>query len=131
MPEPADVDDLLAYVGSLKPERNPQADRSAEAARRGKVLFEGKAACAGCHPAPLFTDRKQHDVGIHTPHEPDGRYDTPSLVECYRTAPYLHDGRAATLKDILTAHNADERHGRTRALTPDELIDLVAFLRSL
>jgi len=45
-PEPAEVDDLLAYVGSLAPEVNPNLPKFADAARRGKVLFEGKADCA-------------------------------------------------------------------------------------
>lgn len=42
-PEPAEVDDLLAYVGALTPEVNPNLPKLAEAAQRGKVLFEGKA----------------------------------------------------------------------------------------
>ena len=131
VPNNDEIDDLLAYVGSLQPERNPAADSFKAAAERGRALFEGKASCAGCHPAPLFTDRKQHDVGVHTPLEPDGRYDTPSLVECYRTGPYLHDGRAATLRETFAKHNPDDRHGRTGGLTVEELDDLVAYLRSL
>jgi YVTN family beta-propeller protein len=131
VPNASDVDDLLAYVATLQPEPNPQTAALAEAVARGKTLFEGKAHCAGCHPAPLFTDKKQHDVGIHTSHEPDGRYDTPSLVECYRTGPYLHDGRAASLNDLMTVFNPDDRHGRTKDLTPQELADLAAYLLSL
>ena len=51
-----------------------------------------------------------HNVGTPTPNEPDGRYDTPSLVEVYRTAPYFHDGRAANLKDAMTKHGLG-KHG--------------------
>jgi len=131
VPEPSDVEDLLAYVATLQPEPSPRSLQLAEAARRGKELFEVKANCAGCHPAPWFTDRKAHNVGILTPQEPDGKYDTPSLVECYRTAPYFHDGRAATLKDALVKDNPEGKHGDTWHLTPQEIDDLVAYLMSL
>jgi cytochrome c peroxidase len=72
-----------------------------------------------------------HDVGVHSPFESDGRYDTPSLVEIYRTAPYLHDGRAATIKDVLTRFNPDDKHGITQGFTPGELDDLAAYILSL
>jgi DNA-binding beta-propeller fold protein YncE len=130
VPEPADVDDLVAYASSLAPEPNPNLSQLAAAAARGKAVFEGKAKCAGCHPAPYFTDLKQHNVGIITPLEPDGKYDTPTLIEAYRTAPYYHDGRAATIRDALTRHGGD-RHGNTKDLTPQELDDLIAYVLSL
>jgi YVTN family beta-propeller protein len=131
VPEPSDVDDLLAYVATLVPEPNPAAADFAKAAKRGQTIFEGKAGCAGCHPAPLFTDCRMHNVGILTDIEPDGKYDTPSLRECYRTAPYYHDGRAATLEDAMLHHGREGRHGKIEALSPEELKDLLAYLRSL
>lgn len=131
VPEPADVDDILAYVISLEPEPNPMAPQLAEAAARGKSLFEGKAQCSGCHPAPYFTDRKMHNVGTVSPEEPDGRYDTPSLVETYRTAPYYHDGRAATLREALVEHDPEGLHGNLGGLTSQEIDDLVAYLKTL
>ncbi len=130
VPEPADVDDLVAYASSLAAEPNPNLPELAAAAARGKAVFEGKAKCAGCHPAPYYTDLKQHNVGIVTPLEPDGKYDTPTLIEAYRTAPYYHDGRAATLRDALTKHGGD-RHGHARDLAPQELDDLIAYVLSL
>ncbi len=131
VPEPSDVDDLLAYTTSLQPEKNPRAPQLSEAAARGKAIFEGKAGCAYCHPAPYFTDGKMHNVGFITPLEPDGKYDTPSLVEAYRTAPYYHDGRAATLKEALTTCDPEGKHGHTKELTPQEIDDLVAYVLSL
>ena len=130
-PDSADVDDLLAYTMSLTPERNPNLPQLAEAARRGKVLFEGKAACATCHPAPYFTDKETYDVGTGTSNEPDAQYDTPSLVEAYRTAPYYHDGRAVTIKEALTEHDPEHLHGNLRDLTPQEIDDLIAYVLSL
>lgn len=130
-PDPEDVDDLLAYVGSLAAEVNPNLPKFAEAARRGKALFEGKGGCEGCHPAPYFTDKRTHDVGITSPNEPNARYDTPSLVEAYRTAPYYHDGRAATMRDALTRHGTERRHGNLSVLSPPEIDDLIAYVLSL
>jgi len=130
VPEPKDVDDLVAYASSLKPEPNP-VPPPADAVARGKALFEGKANCASCHPEPFYTDQKMHNVGILTPLEPDGMYDTPSLVEVYRTAPYYHDGRSATLKDALTKDDPKGKHGHAKDLTPQELEDLIAYLLSL
>ncbi|MFV1968335.1 MAG: c-type cytochrome, partial [Pirellulaceae bacterium] len=128
------VEDLRAYLVSLKPEPNPYLEpdgqRSAAAAR-GKVLFGGKAHCAGCHPAPYFTDKKMHNIGVLSRNEPDGRYDTPTLIEGHRTAPYLHDGRALTLKEVFTVHDEQGHHGKAHTLTDAELDDLVAYLRSL
>ena len=99
--------------------------------KRGKRLFEGKADCATCHPGPYFTDKKTHDVGITSPNEPHAQYDTPSLIEAYRTAPYYHDGRAATMKEALTEHDPKHLHGNLKDLTPQEREDLIAYVLSL
>jgi YVTN family beta-propeller protein len=130
-PAKTEVDDLLAYVKSLRPEPNPNLPKFAAAAKRGKSLFEGKADCARCHKGPWFTDQKTHNVGIASVNEPDASYDTPSLIEAYRTAPYYHDGRAATMKDALTKHDPKGLHGRLSRLTPKEIDDLIAYVLSL
>jgi CxxC motif-containing protein (DUF1111 family) len=57
--------------------------------------------------------------------------DTPSLLGVAGSAPYLNDGRAATLEEVITKHNAKNLHGDTRSLSASERADLVAFLRSL
>jgi cytochrome c peroxidase len=56
--------------------------------------------------------------------------DTPTLVEVWRTAPYLHDGRAATMADVLTRCNPDDRHGATTSLSPDEIGQLAEYVLS-
>ncbi len=134
VPTEKDVEDLFAYLVSLQPVPSPHLTPEGgltEAAERGKSLFEGKASCVRCHPAPYFTDKKMHNVGVLSPNEPDGRYDTPSLLESYRTAPYLHDGRALTLKEIFTANNEEKKHGAAGSLNEQEVDDLVAYLLSL
>jgi hypothetical protein len=57
--------------------------------------------------------------------------DTPSLLGVWATPPYLHDGSAATLEEVLTARNPLDQHGTTSTLDPSQLQALVAFLREL
>jgi cytochrome c5 len=97
------------------------------AAQRGKLIFEGKGGCETCHPHPLFTIRKSVDAGLGT----GVQYDVPSLVELWRTAPYLHSGDALDLHETITDFNFLNRRGNTQSLTADEIDDLVEYLRSL
>ena len=134
VPTDQEVVDLYAYMTSLRPLPSPHLNSDgspSDAAVRGKQLFESKAGCVRCHPGPYFTDKKMHKVGVLSDNEPDGRYDTPSLIEAHRTAPYLHDGRALTLKDVFTTHNPKDQHGKTGSLSEKELNDLIAYLLSL
>ncbi|MCZ7640996.1 MAG: hypothetical protein M5U12_36045 [Verrucomicrobia bacterium] len=55
----------------------------------------------------------------------------PTLIELWRTAPYLHDGSAATLREILTSRNVADQHGKTSHLNDDQIRDLVEYLLSL
>lgn len=102
------------------------------AAERGKVVFEGSAACATCHVAPLFIpvapDPLTIEQGVGTGLVPAN---VPSLRGLWASAPYLWQGEAATLMDVLTTANPDDLHGTTSNLTPQELEDLVAYLQSL
>jgi cytochrome c peroxidase len=119
----------------------PAPGKLSAAAQRGKSLFTSDAVgCAKCHSGPYYTDSRLkkpfqlHDVGTggDDPSEKMGpRYDTPTLLGIYRTAPYLHHGKAKTLRDVLTTCNKDDKHGKTSHLKPAEIDDLVAFLRSL
>jgi cytochrome c peroxidase len=59
------------------------------------------------------------------------RFDVPTLIEVWRTGPYLHDGRAATIHDLVTTYNPEDEHGRTSNLSPEEISDLVEFVGSL
>ena len=130
-------DDVAAaideYLKSLKPVPSPHLvhGKLSEAARRGEGVFS-RAGCVGCHPPPLFTDLHQYDVGTRRSFDkPGDRFSTPTLVEVWRTAPYLHDGSAVTVRDVLTTRNRHDRHGRTSALTAQELDDLCAYVLSL
>jgi len=121
-----------AYLKSLTPVPSPflVEGHLSESASRGKVVFQ-KAGCALCHPAPLYTDQKQHPVGTGRGREKDTAFDTPALIEAWRSGPYLHDGRGATLKEVLTLYNTGDKHGYTSDLPDQDLDDLTAFLQSL
>ena len=97
------------------------------AARRGKAIFEGKAGCAACHPHPTFTSGEKVDPGLGS----GVAYDVPTLLEVWRTAPYLHSGDALTLRETITDFNWMQKRGRTKDLSEQELDDLLAYLRSL
>lgn len=140
-----ELDALAAYLNGLEPLASParRLDGSlTSVAERGAVLFV-KAGCQTCHSGPTFTDRQVHDVGTGEPSHDhpmdDGKvpetlgsaFDTPSLRELWHTAPFLHDGRAATLRDVLVTHNQGGLHGDTSSLSDEELAALEAFLLSL
>ena len=133
----ADLDALAAFVESLQPKPSPfrLADGTlTPEARRGQAVFHrADVGCAACHVPPLFTDLLVHDIGTgNRPGELLGpAFDTPSLRGVWHTAPYLHDGRAPTLREVVGTHNPTDRHGHTAHLSERELQDLVAFLRSL
>jgi YVTN family beta-propeller protein len=120
------------YLKSLKPVPSPHLVEGAlsEKAKRGEPVYQ-KAGCAICHPAPLFTNLKPFNVGTGKGREVNTEFDTPTLVEIWRTAPYLHDGRAATIGDMLTTFNAGDKHGKTSGLTPEEIADLAEYILSL
>lgn len=123
-----------AYLKSLEPEPSPylvNGKLSAEAAR-GKAIFDGKARCIDCHTGKLYTDQKPYDVGTQGLYDRDQKeFYTPKLIELHRGAPFLHDGRAATIEDIFTKFNTKDKHGVTSKLSKKELADLVAYLKSL
>ncbi len=122
-----------AYLKSLTPEPSPYRvnGRLSAAAERGQKIFK-RAGCAACHPPGLFTDLHSYDVGTQGPSDKAAdRFDTPTLVELWRTAPYLHDGSAAAAREIFTARNPQDRHGKTAQLSPQQIDDLCAYLLSL
>ena len=87
------------------------------------------AACAAKGMTP-HTDLKKYDVGTGKDREEGIEFDTPTLVEAWRTAPYLYDGRAATIKEVLTTYNSDDKHGKTSNLTEKQINDLAEFVLS-
>jgi YVTN family beta-propeller protein len=135
-PKDADSDAVAAYIKSLQPVVSPYRKEDGsltEAAQRGEKLFNSpQVACAKCHPGPLFTDLTMYDVGTTQPFDRGAKlFDTPTLVELWRTPPYLHDGSAVTIRQVLVEQNRGDKHGVTSKLTPGQIDDLAAYLSSL
>ncbi|MCL1921628.1 MAG: c-type cytochrome [Kiritimatiellaeota bacterium] len=129
-----------AFISSIKPVPSPYLVDGAlsKAAKRGESLFK-KAGCAECHPPDkkgpngerLFTipnGKKYLLLGVGN--EEGREWDTTTLVETWRTAPYLYDGRALTMEEVLTTCNPDDVHGKTSKLKPDEIKDLAEYILS-
>lgn len=127
-----DAEALDAYLKSLRPEPSPHLvnGQLSESALRGQRLFRTQR-CSRCHDGELYTDLQQHMVGTTKGVDEGKPVDTPSLIELWRTAPYLHDGRAATVRDVLTTEAHAGIFTRTERLSDEELSDLEAFLLSL
>ncbi len=132
----SDLDALAAYVNSLtnfetSPDRNPDGTLTTNA-QAGKTVFINQA-CATCHSGQGFTDSVSaslHDVGTIKPASGNRiggvltGFDTPTLRGLWATAPYLHDGSAASLAEAVSAH-VDV------SVTTTELNQLVSYLRQI
>lgn len=125
---------VIAFLETLDYPRNPNRDHDgglSPAARRGETIFRStKATCVKCHSGSEFTDGKIHEVGLEERRDVYRGYNPPSLRGVYDKDPYLHDGRAKTLKDVITGPHSPEELGGT-SLSPAEVDDLVAYLKSL
>jgi len=126
----AGIDD---YLKSLQPAPSPWLvkGRLSPSAKRGQKIFT-RAGCADCHVLGLYTDLQPHDVGTRAGYDrPADKFFTPTLIEVWRTAPYLHNGSAATLRDVLTTGNASGQHGDVSGLSSQAIDDLCEYVLSL
>jgi len=136
-PQADEVAHTMAYIRCLKPlpsprRLSPDRRRLSPKALEGKAIFESRRAqCAECHSGPLYTDKKFHDTGTRGPYDSGSKFITPTLIELWRTPPYLHDGRAVTLRDVLTRYNRADKHGVTSHLTPAQIDALLEYMLSL
>ena len=134
-PKADEVEAVAAYLATLDFPRNPHRDADGKlsaAAARGEAIFRaGKNGCASCHGGPEFSDGKLHDVGLLERGDVYRSHNPPSLRGVYDKDPYLHDGRSPTLRDVLTGPHGPESLVGGEPLTPTELDDLIAYLKSL
>jgi len=128
------------YLKALKPVPSPHLldGKLSPAAERGKKLFfDEQVGCAKCHPAqpeqePLYTDMLLRNVGSRGQYDRNDNFDTPTLIECWRTAPYMHDGHYTTMKELLTeGKHGQKSGGNVDKLTAEQIDDLVEFVLSL
>lgn len=128
---------LQLYQLSIVAPKPPKGSYDVTAAKSGEVLFNNKATCARCHVPPLFTEP---GWPMHTPAEigiddfqakrsPDERYRTAPLrgLWTHTKGGFYHDGRFATLDDVLQHYNA---HFKLE-LSQREVHDLNEYLKSL
>jgi len=115
----------------------PPGSFDAAAAQRGSLLFAGQAKCAQCHVPPLYTEpgwnmHKAEEIGIddfQARRSPDERYRTAPLkgLFTHTKGGFYHDGRYATLRDVVDHYNTFF----SLSLTDAQKNDLVEFLKSL
>lgn len=121
---PEELDALAAYIDWTRlPDTRDQGALNASVLN-GMALYQ-RAGCASCHSGDAFTDDQSWTVRGVTD------LNTPSLRGIAATAPYLHDGSAATLRDVLLQLGQTGEMGNTAGFSPTELDDLVAYLQTL
>jgi YVTN family beta-propeller protein len=141
-----DLDALTAYIltGIKNPPNllyNPDG-KLTESQSRGKKIFERTKdnngneipeanRCITCHTPPYYTNRKMSYVQTLAAIDDSILFDTPHLNDIYSSAPYLHDGRAATLEEIWTKYGKNDKHGVINDMTKIQLNDLIEYLKSL
>ncbi len=130
---------LKAYISSIPAAENAnRLSTPNDAQVRGAHVFQ-KAQCNSCHAGDALTNNGFADVGTRVmggPHPDLGLelrsgLNTPSLLGLARSAPYLHDGSAPTLKARLLRGKANNLHGTTASLSDQEVDDLVEYLKVL
>lgn len=118
------------------------------AAIRGLEIFKGKGNCIDCHDGPNFTDDSFHNIGVNSGDlgrfaltgnkNMKGAFKTPGLRNIVFSAPYLHDGSAASLEEVIDLYNKGGNSNdnldkliKPLGLSNQEKFDLIAFLGAL
>jgi cytochrome c peroxidase len=130
IPNPENHEALMAYLGNPRRAPNPYRSGDPEILAKGEDLYY-RARCDACHAPPTYSDLVKHDLGLRAETDLRSRFVTPSIRECYRTGPFLHDGRAETLEELFTEHNPDDLHGITSGFSDEEMDALIAYVRTL
>jgi cytochrome c peroxidase len=121
---------LLNYVSALPPPPAATEPEPASSVERGALVFASKqAGCAECHTGVRTTDGHLHDVATRTDADRAAAFDTPSLDRISGRAPYFHDGRYATLRELL--EKSAGKMGQVQPLPAQDLDALESFLRTL
>jgi cytochrome c peroxidase len=124
-----DIDD---YLKQLVPDESPYLAeyKKKDPKQKGKALFE-TTGCLHCHNGNYLTDLNKYNVGTGKDEYENAPFDTPSLREIWRTAPYLYDGRATSIKEVLTIYNKGDKHGVTQNLTDEDIEALTLYINTL
>jgi YVTN family beta-propeller protein len=122
------------YLKTLTPVPSPylvDGQLSAAALRGKEIFFNQEVGCARCHPEPLYTDLQMHNVGSRGKYGRETSFVTPTLIEVWRTAPYMHDGRWVSMKELFTEGRHGAIGGSLEGLSEQDIDDLVEFVLSL
>jgi DNA-binding beta-propeller fold protein YncE len=128
------MDAIGAFIDTIRaaPSRTVLAETLPEAVERGRALFlDPSVGCTNCHNGTHFTDNRNWDIGSQAAFNDITSFQTPVLHGLSRSAPYLHDGSAPTLRALVDNWVATDRMGTGSHLTRAELDDLVAYLDTL
>ena len=120
---------VTAYLQTLEFAPAPK-DLRADAVRRGEAVFREKA-CDACHAPPTYTINEAVTVGLEAPGDAFKGFSPPTLRGVAKRGPWLHDGRAKSLEEVLGEHHRPLKLNGKADPTPEQLADLIAFLRSL
>jgi len=129
-----DIDAVVQYIEALRPVPSPflvNGDLSEKARRGRELFFSDRLRCHLCHPEGLYTDSRLHNVGSRGQYDDRDEFTSPTLVECWRTAPYMHDGHYTDLYQLFREGRHGATHGAVGELSDEELEALVEFLLSL
>ena len=125
------IDEYLKALTAVPSPHLVDGQLSAAALRGKAIFFNETVGCARCHPEPLYTDLKMHNVGSRGKYDRRNDFDTPTLIEVWRTAPYMHDGKYSTLKEIFAEGRHGAIGGSLDGLSEQDIDDLVEFVLSL
>jgi YVTN family beta-propeller protein len=119
------------FLMGLKPVPSPYLVKGqlTPSAVRGRAIYydRGKVDCVICHPAPMFTDNKFHNTGIPDPWDNLRDWNSPTVIECWRTGPYGHLGSYVKLEDVLKLRT----HSNAGSLSESDFKDLLEYVLSL
>ncbi|MCK5780929.1 MAG: hypothetical protein KAH04_07895, partial [Psychrilyobacter sp.] len=121
-----------AFLSDMKPIPSPylQSGKLSPNAVKGKLLME-KASCLYCHNGPYFTNGKRYSFDLGSDRDKNRLFDTPALLELWRTSPYMYDGRHQNLKSLLIESKESGRHGEVTKFSEEEIDLLVEYLLSI
>lgn len=127
-----DAQAIDAYLKSLEPVPSPYLVKGemSKAAKLGKNIFN-TAGCISCHSGPYHSDNQMYDMATTLGQDEGLPVDVPHLTEAWRTAPYMHDGRAATIEALLSEFKHGDKHGKVSALSKRDKDALIEYVLSL
>jgi len=125
-----EVRQIGEFFKRLKPMASPSLvkGRLSEAAKKGREIYYGdKADCKRCHPAPLFTNQKLESAIVNDL-DKSSQFDSPTIIESWRTGPWDHIGSTDKYMDLVTNPRHTKTHER---ITAEELKNLTEYSKSL